>query len=139
MCAASNDGREAGARILIVEDNAVIAEDLCELLAEWGYSVVSIVRNGTEALATLRNEKADLVLMDIDFRGRRAGVTATIRIQQEIGVPVVYVSGCVHDNLAPTLVITQPHGFVSKPIDYAYLAVVIRRVLRGRGSLGTSR
>ena len=137
MCAASNDGREAGARILIVEDNAVIAEDLCELLAEWGCSVIGIVGNGAEALATLRNEKADLVLMDIDFRGKKAGPAATIRIQQEIGVPVVYVSGCANDDLAPTLVITQPYGFISKPIDYAYLAVVIRRVPGGPGSLGT--
>lgn len=139
MCAASNDGRDAGARILIVEDHAVIAEDLSELLTEWGYSVIGIVRNGVEALATLRNEKADLVLMDIDFRGKRTGPAATIRIQQEIGVPVVYVSGCTHDDLAPTLVLTQPYGFVSKPIDQAYLARVIRRALRGPGGLETSR
>jgi len=138
MCAANNDDREACARILIVEDHAVIAEDLGELLTEWGYWVIGVCRNGEEALAILRNEKADLVLMDIDFSGRKTGHVTAVRIQQEIGVPVVYVSGCTGSDLAPSLVITQSHGFVSKPIEPQYLAAVIRGVLRGSGSPGSN-
>jgi len=138
MCAANNDGREACARILIVEDHAVIAEDLGELLTEWGYWVIGIVRNGEEALELLRNERADLVLMDIDFSGKKTGHVAAVRIQQEMGVPVVYVSGCTSADITPSVVITQPYGFVSKPIEPRYLAAVIRRALRGSGSLGVN-
>lgn len=134
----TSGANEPHARILIVEDHAIIAEDLAEMVADWGYLVVGIAQTCDEALLMLENQRPDLVLMDIDFRGHKSGIFATLRIQKELRVPVVYVTGCASEELGPALAMTDPRGFVPKPIDSDRLAAVIRRALRGPGRLSSS-
>lgn len=134
----TSGANEPHARILIVEDQAVIAEDLTEMLDDWGYLVAGVARSCDEALLMLESETPDLVLMDIDFHGEKSGLLATLRIQKDLRVPVVYVTGCTSEDLGPALAMTDPRGFVSKPIDPDRLAAVIRRALRGPGRLSSS-
>lgn len=126
---------DSQARILIVEDQAIIAEDLAETLTDLGCLVVGVARHCGEAEQILANFRADLVLLDVDFHGEKAGLLAALRIQQEFHTPIVYVTACTSSDLGPALAMTQPRGLVPKPIDVNYLAAVLRRALRGPGSL----
>lgn len=125
------------AKILVVEDQAIIAEDLAETLTEWGYLVVGVALSYDEASLMLEQLRPDLVLMDIDFHGEKSGLLATLRIQKELRVPVVYVTGCTSTDLGPALAMTNPMGLVPKPIDLNRLAAVIARALRGPGRLSS--
>ena len=79
-------------RILIVEDEAIIAEDIQLSLDRLGYDITSIVITGNEALEKAGTERPDLVLMDIMLSGEMDGIEAARRIQSLFNIPVVTVS-----------------------------------------------
>ena len=76
--------------------------------------------------------------MESIYYGVKSGLVATVRIQNDLGVPVVYMTACTSADLGPTLAMTDPRGLVSEPIDPSYLAAVVRRALRGPGSLSSA-
>ena len=121
------------ATILIVEDEAVIAEDLREYLQSLGYTVAAPASSAGEAILTVRSKHIDLVLMDISLHGRLEGLEATVEIEGRFGVPVVYLSGCTSPEIEASVICTQPYGLVPKPFEPEYLAKVIERALQGPG------
>lgn len=79
-------------RVLIVEDETLIAEELRERLSRYGYSVIAAVDTADEGIAIAIRERPDLVLMDIRLRGEKDGVQAAQEIRQQMDVPIVYVT-----------------------------------------------
>ena len=79
-------------RILVVEDERVIAADLCECLSDMGYQVVGEAASGEEALRKVARHRPDLVLMDIVLDGEMDGITAAERLQREYDVPVIFLT-----------------------------------------------
>jgi DNA-binding response OmpR family regulator len=79
-------------RVLIVEDETLIAEELRERLSRFGYSVIAAVDTADEGIAIAIRERPDLVLMDIRLRGEKDGVQAAQEIRQQMDVPIVYVT-----------------------------------------------
>jgi CheY-like chemotaxis protein len=69
---------DSQSRILIVEDQAIIAEDLLEILVDFGCSVVGVARHCDEALQILETVRIDLALLDVDFHGEKAGLPAAL-------------------------------------------------------------
>jgi len=126
------------AKVLLVEDEAVIAEDLREYLYCLGYDVMGLVRSAAAAVRAIEQQRVDLVLMDISLRGRLEGIEATVEIEDRFGVPVIYLSGCTWPEIAARVVCSQPSGFVAKPYDSTHLARVIARVLQGPGAMAGS-
>ena len=79
-------------RILVVEDESVIAADLCECLGDMGYQVVGEAASGEEALRKVARHRPDLVLMDIVLDGEMDGITAAECLQREHDVPVIFLT-----------------------------------------------
>ncbi len=104
------------ARILIVEDELVVADELRLMLEELGYRVSGICDNGEEALRQLRRNTPDLLLMDIVLRGELDGIDTAALIARESDVPVVFVTAHADPHFLSRLDSTDPFGYLLKPV-----------------------
>lgn len=108
-------------RVMIVEDEILIAEALRLRLERMGYTVVGVVASGEEALNLVANTTPDLVLMDIRLAGSMDGITAGEHIHSRFGLPVVYLTANSDPETIERVIRSQPYGYISKPIDDATL------------------
>lgn len=116
-------------RIMVVEDELLIAEDLVECLRENGYEVNQAVASGEEALQEARKQRPDLVLMDISLKGPINGIVAAGRIHQEIGSAIVFLTGQPHSDLSEKTYSLHPAGFIAKPFSEQDLLEVLKAAL----------
>ncbi len=103
------------ARILVVEDEGIVALDIEEGLRTLGYEVVGIVDSGEEAVRSAERERPDLVLMDVSLKGSMDGVEAAARIRDNFGIPVVYLTAHADESTLHRARVTTPYGFILKP------------------------
>ncbi|MDQ7783495.1 MAG: PAS domain S-box protein [Desulfomonilaceae bacterium] len=102
-------------RILIVEDEGVIAKNLVRSLSNVGYEIAGIVDSGEDALRVAEASKPDLVLMDIKLTGTLDGVEAADRIRSRFDIPVVYLTGYTERDVLERAKKTEPYGYLGKP------------------------
>jgi PAS domain S-box-containing protein len=105
------------ARILIVEDEIVVANNMALRLESLGYSVVAILTSGEEAVRQAAKMLPDLVLMDIKLRGKMDGVEAADEIRTGLDIPIVYLTGYSDDLILQRAKITEPFGYLLKPFE----------------------
>ncbi|MDD2303008.1 MAG: response regulator, partial [Eubacteriales bacterium] len=105
------------ARILIVEDEWVTAEDIRQTVEGMGYEVVAAVASGEQAIEKVQKEGADLVLMDIILQGDMDGITAGSKIYSELGIPVVYLTAHADEATLQRAKSTGPFGYILKPFN----------------------
>ena len=112
-------------RILVVEDEPVVARDLHRALTQGGYEVTALCRTGAEAVEAVRLQQPDLVLMDIGLQGGMDGIEAATRVQREFQRPVVFLTG--HADEATTLRAraAEPYGYLLKPFHEGELRSVV--------------
>jgi CheY-like chemotaxis protein len=118
-----------GERILLVEDDDVIARVADWRLKNLGYAVAGRAVSGAEAMELVVREKPDLVLMDVNIRGDVDGIETAKMIKDGFKIPVIYVTS--HSD-GPTLErakATHPDGFIVKPFDDNDLRVAIQLAL----------
>ncbi|GAB1542754.1 hypothetical protein NUACC21_54280 [Scytonema sp. NUACC21] len=112
-------------RILIVEDEQLVADDLRETLEYLGYDVPALVATGEEAILMTESLQPDLVLMDIRLAGEMDGVEASEQIQTRFNVPVVYLTANADRATLERVKGTQPFGYILKPFDERILSTTI--------------
>ena len=120
----------SGEKILLVEDDDVIAKVADWRLNNLGYTVCGRATTGAEAIELVVNAKPDLVLMDINIRGDIDGIETAKMIKKGFNIPVVYVTS--HSD-GPTLErakATNPDGFIVKPFEDNDLRVAIELALK---------
>lgn len=118
-----------GEKILLVEDDDVIARVEDWRLKNLGYTVCGRATTGAEAMELVVNARPDLVLMDINIKGDVDGIETARMIKDGFKIPVVYVTS--HSD-GPTLErakATHPDGFIVKPFDDKDLRVAIQLAL----------
>ncbi len=125
-------------RILVVEDDAVIAKNLGALLTEFGYEFLGAVSEPGAAFERGRLLNPDLILMDIFFEGVPRGLDLAQRLSEETGARIVFVGGVSDPSVFMRLIHAAPFGFVDKPIDPRYLRAVLDRAFRGSATLTAS-
>jgi PAS domain S-box-containing protein len=116
-------------RIIVVEDERIVAIQLEEQLKHLGYKVVAVVSSGEQALARTVELLPDLVLMDIHIRGELDGIETSARIPDALGIPVVYVTGDSDEATLERARATGPYGFLVKPVSGKDLHVTIQTAL----------
>lgn len=116
-------------KILVVEDERLVADDLRETLEALDYEVVGVVATGEAAIAQAEQLCPDLVLMDIRLQGELDGVAAAATIQQRFQIPVVYLTANADRPTLDRAKVTQPFGYVLKPFDDRVLATTIEIAL----------
>ncbi|MCJ7542133.1 MAG: PAS domain S-box protein [Desulfobacterales bacterium] len=102
-------------KIMIVEDEAVIALGLEERLTEMGYSVIGISYSGDDALKKARRLLPDLVLMDIMIPGKQDGIDVAEILRTELDVPVIFLTAFSEENTIERAKKAQPYGYILKP------------------------
>lgn len=128
----------AGLRALIVEDEALIAEELKGRLALPGFRVIDMVDSADEGIAIATSELPDLVLMDIRLRGTKDGVQACEEIRRQVDVPVVYVTAHSDEQTVSRAKRTDHDGFILKPFHRHELQSTIEVALQ-RHAIRTKR
>jgi len=118
------------ARILIVEDNALVAQGTQAMVNQAGYEVAGCTASGEAAVALAARLQPDLVLMDIRLRGQMDGVEAARRIRAQQAVPVIYVSAYIDELTLRRADATFPSGYLSKPVLPGALRNAIELALR---------
>ena len=117
------------ARIMVVEDEGVVALQIRESLENLGYAVPLSRPSGEEAVEKVLETEPDLVLMDIKLTGRMSGIDAARKIQSRLDVPVVYLTAFSDAETLELAQATDPYGYVLKPFDEKSLNAVIQMSL----------
>lgn len=116
-------------RVLIVEDEYVIAANLSENLMSSGYNVVGIASSATEAIEAAAQLRPDVVLMDIRLQGEMDGIQAAEIIWNGFQIPVIYISGHSDRSTLDRAKMTFPFGYLLKPVKGNELYVAIETAL----------
>ena len=116
-------------KILVVEDEAITALDIRGLLESMGFEVVSTASSGIESIQKARDLKPDIILMDITLKGEMDGIEAAERIMALFGIPVIYLTGYSDEKTFERIKLTQPYGFITKPIGHDELRATIENAL----------
>ena len=117
------------ARILVVEDESLIARDLSTCLAQMGYHVSGTAASGAEALREVEQHSPDLVLMDIILSGEMDGIKTAEEIRNRFNTPVIYLTACSDDVILNRAKITEPFGYIIKPFEDNELHMTIEMAL----------
>ncbi|MBN1316533.1 MAG: response regulator [Anaerolineales bacterium] len=102
-------------KILIVEDESIIAEDMKQSLTELGYHIPAVAYSGMEAIKNVEQFEPDVVLMDIVMPGEMDGIEAASEIRSKYNVPVIFVTAYADDTLLKRAKVAQPYGYILKP------------------------
>jgi len=103
------------AKILVVEDEAIVAKDLQYRLKKFGYTVPAIASSGEEAINKAIEISPDLVLMDIRLKGNMDGIEAAQEISRGLDIPIIYLTAYADDTTLQRAKITEPFGYLLKP------------------------
>jgi diguanylate cyclase (GGDEF)-like protein len=117
-------------RILVVEDEFIVAHDLRGVLEDLGYEVVGTAESSDEALQRASDEHPDLVLMDIRLSGRFDGIQTARRLRARHRIPVVYLTANTDPQTLSRALETAPGGYLAKPFNAPTLAATIEVALR---------
>ncbi len=104
-------------KILIVEDETIIALDIKRTLSNLGYAVPAVISSAEKALDKIAEIQPDLVLMDIMLKGSMDGVEAADRLRKQHQIPVVYLTAHTDSKTLERAKETQPFGYIVKPFE----------------------
>lgn len=117
------------ARILIVEDEVVVAMEIQSYLERLGYSIVAKVDTGIKAVNLTTAEKPDLILMDIQLKGKMDGIEAASRIRSDSVIPIIFLTAHADEEKLERAKATLPFGYLLKPVQDRDLKAAIEMAL----------
>jgi CheY-like chemotaxis protein len=117
-------------KVMVVEDEYIIALDLKDRLSRLGYIVPTIATSGKEAVQLARKDKPDLILMDIMLRGEIDGVQAAKSIREKDDVPVLFVSSFSDINSVKRAQKVSPYGYLVKPFTETELKTGVEEAFK---------
>jgi CheY-like chemotaxis protein len=122
-----------GTRVLVVEDEAVVALHLRQELTKLGYAVAGVATNGTQALRMIEELFPDVILMDIHIQGGLDGIETANRIPRYLHIPVIYLTAYSEDTTLKRAGDTHPYGYLIKPfLDRELHATIKMALVRSR-------
>jgi DNA-binding LytR/AlgR family response regulator len=102
-------------KVLIVEDEILVATDIEESLESLGYSVQGVVDSGLKAIEAVEKQLPDLILMDINLKGEMTGIEAAKKITQKHDVPIIYLTANADIETVNQAKVALPYGYIIKP------------------------
>ncbi len=116
-------------KVMVVEDERIIAWDIEERLKRLGYEVCAVVSTGEEAITKAADTQPDLVLMDVMLKGKMDGIEAAAEIYRLLNIPVVYLTAYADDSTFERAKITAPFGYILKPFEEREVNIAIEVAL----------
>jgi hypothetical protein len=120
-------------RLLVVEDEALITEEIRERLHRLGAEVVDVVDSGEAAEESARTYRPDLVLMDIRLKGALTGIEAADNIRRTFGIPIVFLTAHSDWETVVRARRSDPFGYVLKPFDEGELVATLQVAVHRNG------
>lgn len=117
-------------KILIVEDEGIVALDIQTRLEAHGFEVIDIISNGSRAIARAQEEHPDLILMDINLKGALDGVETASLIRREIDCPIIYLTAYADEKTMKKARISDASGYILKPFRESELMVTIELAIQ---------
>ena len=102
-------------KILIVEDDMVIGANMSMQLTEMGFEVCGLLPRGEDVLPYIRNTRPDILLLDIQLKGKLDGIETARLVQAEFDVPIIYLTSNTDKAHFSRAKETRPRAFISKP------------------------
>lgn len=128
-------------RILIVEDDMIIAANISLQLSILGYEITGIETKGEEAVHHALETKPDIILMDINLKGKSSGIEAAHAIHQILDIPIIFLTANQDDATFEKAKEVQPFAFIAKPFTKQVLertiALVVERIKEAPADLST--
>jgi CheY-like chemotaxis protein len=118
-----------GWKILVVEDEAIIAMDIQSILTRIGFSLPEVVHSGEESIQKVAAGRPHLVLMDIKLKGKLDGIQAAHEIFYQYKVPVIYITAFGDERTLERADGTARYGFITKPFEEADLQSTVQNAL----------
>ncbi len=117
------------ARILIVEDEIIIALNIKNILTKIGYSVTEIVSSGDACFEQVKLDRPDLILMDIILEGDMDGIEIAALIRKDWEIPVIFLTAYSDRSSLQKAKLTEPYGYIVKPVNEKDLFTTIETAL----------
>ncbi|HMB45406.1 MAG TPA: ATP-binding protein [Candidatus Methanoperedens sp.] len=111
--------------ILVVEDEAIVAEDIKNVLLMEGYFVCATAPSGDAAIKKVHEYHPDLILMDINLKGNMDGIETSGKIREQFDIPIIYLTAFSEKNTIDRAKLTNPMGYIVKPINRRDLCIAI--------------
>ncbi len=116
-------------KILIVEDEAIVAKNIEKHLISAGYKVVGVATTAEESIKKAQTRNPDLVLMDIKLKGETDGIEAANKIRESLRLPVIFLTSYTDDKTFQRAKLTDPFGYLIKPFDIKDLKRTVEMAL----------
>jgi diguanylate cyclase (GGDEF)-like protein/PAS domain S-box-containing protein len=116
-------------RVLVVEDERLVAKHIENMVRGLGYDVVGVVSTGEDAVRAALETVPDLVLMDIMLRGDMDGIMASRQIWEKASIPVIYLTAYADSGTLDRAKVTEPFGYLLKPFEERELYTAIEMAL----------
>jgi two-component system, response regulator PdtaR len=113
------------AKILIVEDEQVTAMDISDILRNIGHEITDTISTGEKALESVRDNRPDIIIMDINLKGKMDGIEAAERIRSQDRVPVVFLTAYYDETTVGRAKKSEPCAYLSKPFGEIDLKIAI--------------
>ena len=112
-------------KILIVEDNPIVAEDLKIKLINLGYDITATSYSGEQALDSVKSQRPDIALMDISLGNGMNGIETASKLRDKYKISVIYLTAHADEDTVSRAKFTEPYGYIIKPFNDAELKSVI--------------
>ncbi len=122
------------ARIMVVEDEGIVALDIQSKLEGLGYEVPAVVASAADAIHKAGQIRPDLILMDIQLEGDVDGVEAATQINRQLQIPVIYLTAYSDENTLERAKMAEPMGYLLKPFEERELYAAVEIALYKRGT-----
>ncbi|MGI2335283.1 MAG: response regulator [Dehalogenimonas sp.] len=123
----------AKAKILVVEDEGITAQDIQMSLEAMGYHVIGPASNGNDALILAEEHRPDLALMDIVLKGPHTGISTAIELKNRFTIPVMYLTAYADTATLEQAKQAEPLGYLTKPFNENDLRAAVEMALYKAG------
>ncbi len=117
------------ARVLVVEDQRIIALDLANTINRIGHEAIGIESKGEKAIKAVEMLTPDLVFMDISLAGDMDGIETASIIKKNFGIPVIYISGNYDNKTIEKSKTANAYGYLVKPVDDCGISTMINAAI----------
>jgi len=112
-------------KVLIVEDEVLVAEDLAADLKDMGFDVIDIAISGEECFASFEKNQPDVILMDIRIKGELSGIEVAKKLKEKASTPIIYLTSNTDSATMTAAIESRPESFISKPYNRKDLKAAI--------------
>ncbi len=121
-------------KILVVEDEIILALGLKNKLESLGYVVTDIAASGNETLHKVGENKPDLIMMDIVLKGDMDGIETAAILNETESIPIIYLTAYADDEILKRAATTEPYGYILKPYKEKELKANIEMAIYRKNS-----